>query len=98
MRQISLISNAGMGASGTGRNRATTRRTRLAKAHKKVTSRGELFLRALAIEDDLARRIRKEPRSKTLVNEKQKHERLVSQLAREYKNAIAEYLAAIRAA
>ena len=83
-------------ANAPGRNPVTRMRL-LVKAHQKVTSSGELFLRALAIENDMSHRILKEPGSKTLLKEKHKHERLISQLAREYKNAISEYLAVIRA-
>lgn len=96
MFQVWLGSDAVQRANAAGRNRATRMRL-LAKAHQKVTSSGELFLRALAIESDLSRRILKEPGSKTLLKEKHQHERLMSQLAREYKNAIGEYLAVIRA-
>ena len=94
--QVSLGSDAAKRANAAGRNRVT-RMSLLAKAHQKVTSSGELFLRALAIENDLSRRILTEPESKTLLKEKHKHERMMSQLARDYKNAISEYLAVIRA-
>jgi hypothetical protein len=93
---IPLTNNAGKRASAVGRNRATNRIGELKKAHQKVISSGELFVRALAIESDLSRRLAKQPKSKTLLNEQHKHERLVSQLAREYKNAMAEYRAVIR--
>jgi hypothetical protein len=94
--QILSGGDAANRANAAGRNRVKRMRL-LAKAHQKVTSTGELFLRALAIENDLSRRVLKEPGSKTLLKEKHKHERLITQLAREYKNAIGEYLAAIRA-
>jgi|SwirhisoilCB1_FD_contig_51_3498564_length_1541_multi_4_in_0_out_0_3 hypothetical protein len=94
--QVWLGSDAAKRPNAAGRNRVTRMRL-LARAHQKVTSSGELFLRALAIENDLSRRLLKEPGSKTLLREKHKHERLISQLAREYKNAIGEYLAVIRA-
>ena len=78
------------------RNPATKRQ--LAKAHQRVVSSSRLFVRALAVENDLSRRILKQPGSKTLLNEQHKYERLIAQLAHEYKNAMEEYLAAIRAA
>jgi len=94
--QVALGGDAANRANTAGRNRARRMRL-LAKTHQKVTASGELFLRALAIENDLSRRILREPGSKTLLKEKHKHERLISQLARDYKKAIGEYLAVIRA-
>ena len=78
-------------------SRNTIRKRQLAKAHQRVISSGRLFVRALAVENDLSRRILKQPGSKTLLSDQHKCERLIVQAAREYKNAMAEYLAAIRA-
>jgi hypothetical protein len=56
-----------------------------------------MFVRALAIERDLSRRILGRPDSKTLLREQHRYEKVVCEVAREYKNAMAAYLAAIRA-
>lgn len=66
-------------------------------AHRRLISSGRMFVRALAVEKDLSRRILTQPGNKTLLREQHKYERLISQVARDYKNAMAEYLAAIRA-
>jgi hypothetical protein len=80
-----------------GRGRATNNKRALANAHQKVISSGELFVRALAVQRDLSRRISRQQGNATLLKERRKNEKLVAQLAREYKKAMAAYLAEIRA-
>ena len=78
-------------------SRNTSRKRQLAKSHQRVVSSGRLFIRALAIKNDLSRRILKQAGTKTHLTEQQKYDRLIARLAREYKDAMTEYLAAIRA-
>lgn len=88
----------GPGAAGAvAGSRNTSRRGQLARAHQKVVSSGRLFVRALAIKNDLSRRILKQAGTKTHLTEQHKYDRLIARLAREYKDAMTEYLAAIRA-
>ena len=94
--QLPSISNGGTAANVVDESRVN-RITVLRKGHKKVLSTGELFIRALTVQLDLSRRVLKDPGNKTLLKERQKHEKIVARLAREYKAAIAQYLEVVRA-
>jgi hypothetical protein len=92
----SISDRAGRAGAPT-ENRKTIGKRQLAKAHQELVSCGRLFVRALTVQNGLSRRIVKQPGSKTLLREQHKCEMLIRQVARDYKNAMAEYLGAIRA-
>jgi hypothetical protein len=79
-----------------GENRTTNRFGLLASRHAEVLAIGDLLVRAVAIEKDIYNRLAAQPKNTVLLKQQKQYERLISQLVWEHKNALADYLAAVR--